>query len=342
MSWPLWLYLVVLLAAATAIGWGGARLARDADRLADRTDLGESLTGVIVLGAITALPGLAASITAALDGRPALAIANALGGIAVQTVFLSVADLAHTKANLEHAAASLSNMVQTGLLILFLTLVMLGLNGPRLTVGHVHPVSVLLLLSAMLGGLIVFRSSEEPMWRPEQTAETVYDRPDEEAVRAALAPLLMRLAGSALLVIASGAVVARVSGSIVDATGLSESLVGGLFTGIVTSLPELVTTVAAARRGALTLAVSDIVGGNFFDVLFVAAADLVYLRGSLYHAEGVGPRESFLGGLTILLNVVLLLGLLLRQRKGPANIGIESVLMLLIYGGGFVVLSIWV
>ncbi|NIQ53654.1 MAG: sodium:calcium antiporter, partial [Gemmatimonadetes bacterium] len=39
---------------------------------------------------------------------------------------------------------------------------------------------------------------------------------------------------------------------------------------------------AAVRQGALTLAVSDIVGGNFFDVLFVAAADLAFLQGSIY------------------------------------------------------------
>jgi cation:H+ antiporter len=106
----------------------------------------------------------------------------------------------------------------------------------------------------------------------------------------------------------------------------------------VTSLPELVTTVAAVRRGALTLAVSDIVGGNFFDVLFVVAADLVYFGGSLFHGEGVGRRDVFVAGLTILLNVVLLLGLLYRQRRGPGNIGFESVLLLVLYIGGFLVL----
>lgn len=122
--------------------------------------------------------------------------------------------------------------------------------------------------------------------------------------------------------------------------GLAESVVGGLFMAIATSLPELVTSVAAVRRGAVTLAVSDIVGGNFFDVCFVAAADLAYLQGSLYHAEGTGDREQFLTALTILLNVVLLLGLLFRQRQGPGNIGLESVAMLLIYIGGFLVLSL--
>jgi cation:H+ antiporter len=89
----------------------------------------------------------------------------------------------------------------------------------------------------------------------------------------------------------------------------------------------------------LTLAVSDIVGGNFFDILFVFAADLVYLNGSIYHAEGVGEPEEFLTALAILLNTTLLLGLLYRQRRGPANIGFESFLILLLYLGGFLTLT---
>lgn len=68
--------------------------------------------------------------------------------------------------------------------------------------------------------------------------------------------------------IAAGAAVAHTSGNIADDTGINETLAGALLSGVVTSLPELVTTVAAVRQGALTLAVGDIVGGNFFDVLF--------------------------------------------------------------------------
>jgi len=146
---------------------------------------------------------------------------------------------------------------------------------------------------------------------------------------------------SAAAVTAAGAVVAHTTGNLAESTGMNETLAGGLLSGVATSLPELVTTVAAVRRGARTLAVSDIVGGNFFDILFLVAADLVFLGGSLYHAAGVGDREVFLTALALLLNITLLLGLLYRQRAGPGNIGFESVLMLLMYVAGFVVMSVW-
>lgn len=335
LSLPLWLNIVIFLASAVLIAWAGSRLAVFGDRIADRTGLGEAITGTLFLGLITALPGLAASITAALDGRPALAISNAVGGIAVQTTFLAVADIVYTKANLEHAAASLSNMIQTVILIMLLTLVLMAMSGPETTVLHFNPVTPVLFAAAVFGFILVFRSSSEPMWRPRQTVDTVQDLPDKIAEKENLLKLLSGFGFNSVIIILAGAVVAHTTGAIADSTGLSETVAGGLLSGTVTSLPELVTTVAAVNRGALTLAVSDIVGGNFFDILFVSAADLVFLEGSIYHASGVTEREDFLIGFTILLNVILLLGLLYRQRKGPANIGFESLLMLLVYVGGY-------
>jgi cation:H+ antiporter len=339
-AWPLWANVITFLVAAGIIAWAGTKLAAFGDRLADRTGLGEAITGMMFLGFTTALPGLAASITAALDGRPALAISNAIGGIAIQTAFLAVADIAYTKANLEHASASVTNMIQTAMLVMLLALVLLGLTGPDVTIAHVHPMTPALFLAAGSGFWLVYRSSTEPMWKPEQTAETIEDIPEESYRRENLGKLLVGFGITAGIVTVAGAVVAYTTGNIADATGFSETVAGGLFSGVATSLPELVTTIAAVRRRALTLAVSDIVGGNFFDVLFVFAADLVYLQGSLYHAKGVGVREVFLTGLAILLNITLLLGLLYRQRGGPANIGFESVLMLLLYIGGFLTLSL--
>lgn len=328
-----------VLVAGGVIGISGVKLAALADRLADRTGWGEAITGVMFLGLTTALPGLATSVAAALDGHPALAIANAIGGIALQTTFLAVADLAHPRANLEHAAASVANMIQTVMLIALLAIVLIGLNGPEITIAHVHPVTPLLLGAALGGFWLVYRASNEPMWVPTRTAETVEDLPDSSHMRESLGGLIAKFLVNALVVTAAGTVVAHASGNIVEQTGLNEAVAGAFIAGVVTSLPELVTTIAAVRRGALTLAVSDIIGGNFFDVLFVFAADIVYLQGSIYHASGVGEREEFLTVLAILLNIVFLLGLLYRQRAGPANIGFESVLMLAIYASGFAVLT---
>jgi len=332
--------VVVFCLAAAVIGFAGAKASKLADQLADSTGWGEALTGTIFLGFMTALPGFIASLVTAMKGLPAMAISNALGGIAIQTTALAVADIAYSRANLEHAAASVPNMMQTVMLLSLLVLVLLGLSSPDVTIGHVHPASILQVIVAGCAFIIVIRVRQDPMWKPVQTEETRVDRPVEEYVNRD-----SRKLGTWLLVVAgvtglSGAVVAEAAQNIVEQTDFSEILVGGLLMAIATSLPELVTSVAAVRQGALTLAVSDIVGGNFFDVLFVAGADIVYLSGSIYHAGEVGMREVFLATLTILLNLILLAGLIIRQREGPGGIGLESALMLGVYVLGFVVLSL--
>jgi len=339
LSSSIWVDVSIFLVATAAIGIAGTKLAGYADRFADRTGLGEALTGTFLLGLVTALPGLAASVTAAVQGHAALALGNAIGGIGFQTTILAFADIAHREANLEHAAASVENMIQTVMLVVLLSLVLLGLNGPEITVGHVHPATLLLIAAAIVAFLLVRKVRDQPMWRPRRTDETVFDLPDEEAREPrGLGLLVLGIITTAAITLASGVFLAEAAGDLVEETGLSEAVVGAVFMGIATSLPELVTCLAAVRRRALTLAVADIVGGNFFDVLFVAAADLCFVAGSIYHADGIGRRETFVVSLTLLLNVVFLAGLIYRQKHGPGNIGIESMTMLGLYGLGVLTL----
>lgn len=337
---PLWADFSLFVAAALVIGVAGVKAAGLADRVADRTGMGEAVTGTVFLGFLTALPGLTASVVAAAKGLAVMAVGNAMGGIAVQTAALAIADIAYRKANLEHAAASVPNMMQATMLIALMVLVLCGLSGPDVTIAHVHPATLLLFLTAAGAFWMVVSTRDDPMWEPTETDETIFDEPEEEHEQQSLRRLLIGLIIAAGATGAGGALVAESAQNIVEDSGMPEAVVGGLFMAVATSLPELVTSIAAVRRGAVTLAVSDIVGGNFFDVLFVAAADLVYLQGSIYHADGVGPREIFLTGFTILLNVVLLAGLIFRQKRGPGNIGVESVLMLVLYVSGFLVLSL--
>lgn len=333
--------ILIFLTSSAIIGWSGTKLALYADRLADRTGWGEAVTGTVFLGFVTALPGLVAAITAAVEGYAELAIASAVGGIAIQTTFLALADITYTKANLEHAAASVTNMIQTATLFILLTLILIGLTGPDTSIKRIHPVTLILFLTAAGGFVLVYKANQEPMWNPKITTSTVKDIPEDLNIAANLLKLIIKFVIIAVMVSAAGAMVAHTAAIISEQTGLSETVTGGLFAGVATSLPELVTTVAAVRRRALTLAVGDIVGGNMFDVLFICAADIAFISGSIYHAPGMGKRTAFLTAVAILLNGILLLGMLFRQRRGPANIGFESVLILVFYITGFIIINLF-
>lgn len=331
--------LAVFAGAALVVLAAGTRLTVLADELADRSGLGEALMGAIFLGAVTSIPGITASVKAALDEIPRLALANAYGGIAVQTLFLAIADLTYHKANLEHAAASLQNMLMGTSLIVLLGLIAFAGAGPAWTFGGIHPVTPILFLAYAFFMHQVNAVKKEPLWAPKRTAETREDREDPKN-RRKTGPLRNRwlqLLFFALLTMIAGAMLTEAAETISRETGIDESVIGAFMLAVVTSLPELVTSVVAVRQGALTLAVGGILGGNAFDTLFVAAADVAYRPGSIYHAATT--REDLLLFMPLVMAGILLMGLLRRERKGPGGIGFESLLVILIYLTGAAVLT---
>ncbi|WP_172294410.1 sodium:calcium antiporter [Pseudoruegeria sp. HB172150] len=317
--------------AALAILVLGTRITGLADRIADRSGLGEAVVGGIVLGAATSLSGTVVSVTAALQGAPELAFANGIGGIAAQTAFLALADLMYRKANLEHSAAEATNLFQGALLLTLLSLPLVAWLSPEVTVWAVHPVSVLLVALYCVGAVTTKRVRDEPMWVPVETEDTRKDTPEEEPSRKDAAVLFGTFALLVAALGVAGWVIAETGTALSERFGLSQTVVGALMTAVVTSLPELVTTIAAVRRGAMQLAVGGIIGGNTFDTLFLSLSDVAYRDGSLYHAVGAG--SYFWLAVGMLMTAVLLIGLILRERKGPLTIGTESLALLVIYAG---------
>lgn len=320
--------IIAFVIAALVIVIAGSQLARRADTLADQTGLGEALFGVLLLAGVTSLPDFAATLSAAVDARPNLAMSNVMGSLAANLAFLGVADIVYRKANLEHAAASPVNLMLAGLLIVLLTLPLLAIFTPMVTQWGVHPVTPVIIAAYLFGLHLVRRTQARPMWFPRLTHQTVSDEPDEQH-RGHPASVWPGFIGMAIVTGIAGWILMEAAKGIADQAGLSETLVGGLFTALATSTPELVTTIAAIRIGALTLAVSNIFGTNCFNMLVVAAADAGYPHGSIYH--DMAPVQMTWGLVSILMTAILLLGMVRRETYGIGRIGFESALILGVY-----------
>jgi cation:H+ antiporter len=324
--WPLWPSLLALAAMAGVIVLAGVRLTRAADELADRTGLGDAIGGALLLGAVTSLPGIVTTATGALEGDPGFGLANPIGGVAIQTVWLAIADLLYRRANLEHAAASLENVMQALLLVALLAVPVMAYATPDLRWGWIHPLTLLIPAFYGYGLVLLRRMHDEPMWVPTRTSATVEQDAEQEGTDASTRALWTRLAALGLVVGAAGWVIGQAGLGVVDATGLPSGIVGFTLTTAVTSLPELVVLITAVRMGALALGVGNIIGGNVFDTLMIAVADVAYTEGPVYRDAGASSLV-LLGG-TMLMTTVLTAGLVMRDRKG---IGFEGVLLPLIY-----------
>ena len=323
------LNLALFAAAAAVICAAGTVMAGFADRLADRTGMGEAVAGMLLLGMSTSLSGTVTSVSAALDGGASLAVSNAVGGIAVQTAFLVVADLFYRRVNLEHAAADPNNLLQAALLLALLALPLIAYLTPPVSIWAIHPVSLALPVIYVFGVRASISLRRRPMWEPTATGDTRADTPDEPARDwAGIFPLLSGFIVLAGVLGVAGWLIAETGARISTDFGLSQTVVGALLTSTATSLPELVTTLAAVRRGALQLAVGGIIGGNAFDVLFLTLSDAAYRDGSIYHA--ITSQDALLIVSVLLITSVLLMGLIMRERRG---IGFEGMAILGLYVG---------
>lgn len=324
-----WL-LAVFAVVGTVVVAASIRATALADIIADRTRLGEAMAGGILLGGATSLAGVVVSVSAANGDDASFAVSNAVGGIAAQTLFLAVADTLHKNANLEHAAAEPTNLFQAVMLLILLSLPIAAIAGPDVAYFGVHPVSLVMFLVYLYGVRLSTIVSDQPMWKVVETDETRHDAPEDEVEpqKSVRRPAVIFVCLVTVMAL-SGWVISQVGATFITRYELSSSLVGALMTAVITSLPELVTTLAAVRRGALQLAVGGIIGGNTFDTLFLVASDVAYREGSIFAAATQNDLYWLATGM--LMTAILLGGLILRQRDGPGRIGIESVLIMSVY-----------
>jgi cation:H+ antiporter len=133
---------------------------------------------------------------------------------------------------------------------------------------------------------------------------------------------------AALATLVSGVVLERVGDAAADRLGLGGVLFGATVLALATSLPEISTGLQAVKQGDDNLAVSDIFGGNaFLPVLFLVAT-LVSGQAVLPTA---GAANVYLTALAMLLTLVYVVGLVFRPARRVLGMGVDSLVVLVLY-----------
>lgn len=343
-SLPFWLLLLIFLVAAGAIWVAGVQLSRYADVLAERLKLGAALGGLILLAITTNLPEVAITVSAAIQGDLSIAVGNILGGIAIQTAVLALLDLIGVRGarSLTYRAGSLALIVEAALVIAILAVVIAGTQLPAETIFlRLTPDTVLIVAMWVIGLLLVNRAGKGMSWHDEgqapgsQPEPMGHSRAMQEQVATAsgtsTAKATAIFVAAALITLIAGIVLERSGSAMADQIGLSGVLFGATVLALATSLPEISTGFAAVRMGDYKLAVSDIFGGNaFLPVLFLLAS-VISGRAVLPAAQ---TSDIYLTALAILLTLVYLLGIAFRPRRKILGMGIDSLVVLILYAVG--------
>ncbi|PYI94420.1 MAG: sodium:proton exchanger [Verrucomicrobia bacterium] len=336
--------LSLIFAAAAAVVWiAGIYVSKTTDLLSSRFGLGEALGGAILLAIVTNLPEIAITASSALRNQLGIATGNILGGIAIQTVVLVLLDVfgVGKKAPLTSHAASLDLVLEAVLVIGMLTVVVMGHQLPDSLIWRgITPDDVLICGTWVVGLYLIGKARGALPWQSHgdapggqrrRTAHQKREREQEKKSSTAGAAILFALAAVATLV--AGVILQQTSETMAKAFGMSGVVFGATILAAVTALPEISTGLAAVRLGDYQLAVSDIFGGNAFLPVIFLVATLVSGKAVLPHAA---KSDLYLTALGMLLTAVYIFGLIFRPRRQIARMGIDSLVVLVLYALGVV------
>jgi cation:H+ antiporter len=316
-----WIYFIL---SAALITFAATQLAKYGDVIAIRTGLGGKLVGLVLLAGATSLPEVITTISAIFQGVPDLAAGNLMGSSMFNMFMLAVLSIIHhkqrilRKAALKHALGGSLATLLSGMAVFFILAklpVHLGWVG----------LDSLMMIGAYFAAIWLINSGD--LQRSVAHPESVIPAGTPGLKRGLIG---FALASGALIILTPWMV--SLSLQIAEITGLGATFIGTTLVAIVTSLPELVTTLAAARIGADDMAIGNLFGSNLFNMFALGVADFFYLQGNFFSV--IDQSFLLIGMLGLLMTVLGLIGNLARLERRFLFIEIDALLLFLVYFAG--------
>ncbi|HVZ25780.1 MAG TPA: hypothetical protein VG842_06995, partial [Sediminibacterium sp.] len=313
------------------------RIATATDAIAAYFKLGEAFGGMVLLAIVTNLPEIAITIVAAWHNNLDMAVSNILGGIAIQTVVLVLIDIfgVGRSAPLTYKGSSNTLLLEGLALIFILTLVMIGKQfSPNILILRSTPFEWM-IAGIWLGSIyLISRQARNPTPHPRKGvyAHALHSHTSQKAFNSdQIKPIRI-----SLIVFSVGALATLIAGWTLEESGslladrfnLGGVLFGATILALSTSLPEISTGIASARIKDYQMAISDIFGGNAFLPVLCLVASMISNSPVLPMLK---PTDMYLTGIGILLTGVYMTGMLLPGKKQIARMGMDSLIVLIIY-----------
>jgi cation:H+ antiporter len=313
--------------------------------------MGQAFSGTILLATATSLPELATTITAVVAlNNPTLAIHNLLGGVALQTALIALADISKpTRGALTFFSPRFGLLLEAIGLLLVLQIAMAGITaGGDPAAFSVSAWSFAIFATHLGVGYFVYRYRGDARWTPTHADDTPRevraqlgeaepeDQPGGDSQRST-GSLWMIFAALSAAVLVGGWVATQTADVMAEQTGLGSAFIGATLLALATSLPEVTTTISAARKQRYTTAISNVFGSNSFDVSLILLADLLFREGSIMRRAN--DSVLLVAGIGAIMTLVYLWGLIERENRSIRGIlGWDSAAALTVYAGGMIVL----
>jgi len=279
-NWVLAIEIIAILAIlAKAADW----LVSEAVVLSERSGLPKVIIGATIVSLGTTAPEAAVSVLAALQGKPEIALGNAVGSIICDTgLILGIACLI-LPLKLPREIVNRQGWIQFAAGWLLVACCWPWGGGNPFEVGGNLPQSIgivfLVLLVIYLGMSVRWAKSSG---QPTELAEFEGD------AAAPMGLVVVKLLVAVALVVGASHILIPAITEAAERMGIPSAIVAATIIAFGTSLPELVTAVTAARKDHGDLAIGNIIGADILNVLFVAG-----MAAAVTPAGLEAPKEFF-------------------------------------------------
>lgn len=300
---------IILLAGFIFLIKGADFFVDGSSSVAKRFQVPVIIIGMTIVAMGTSLPEAAVSISAAISKQNELAIANAVGSnifnlmVVAGTCSLFTPLAVHAKTLKKEFPFSVAAAL---LLMIF------GITGGALS--RFEGLTLLIIFTGFI--LWMIHSAK-------QSKETTDLVNDEEIEILSPGKSTVYIVGGAAAIAVGGQCVVTAASSIAESFGLSQNLIGLTIVALGTSLPELATSMVAARKGEVDMAMGNIIGSNIFNILFVI--------GSAGTISGIAISRDNVIDLSILIVMSVIVWIIAWTNKRIHRY--EGIFMLLLYLG---------
>ena len=278
--------------------------------IAKKLGIPQLVIGLTIVAMGTSMPEAAVSITSALSGSAGISIGNVVGSNILNILIILGITAVLTNVRIQKTTFRYEIPFMIGITIILMAF---GITGNQIT--FLEGILFWLLFLIFLGYLFVISKKGSV-----QDEEEIKELPLWKGVLGIIIGGILVVKGSDFAV--EGAT------EIARYFGMSERFIGLTIVAFGTSLPELVTSVTAARRGNADIAIGNIVGSNIFNILFVIGTTALICKVPF-------DQKFVIDTIVAIFSGVLLWAGTIRYKELRKNCGI---VMLLCYAGYFIYL----
>ena len=263
---PFALVLVFLVIGFVLLIKGADFFVEGSSSVAKRLHVPSIIIGLTIVAMGTSLPETAVSVSASLAGNNELAVSNVVGSniFNLMVVIGVCAILATVNVARETIRRDIPlSLICAGLLML-LGIVGLG-DKTGMTLGHLDGV----IFIALFACYIIYMVRTAMKASKEGKKVEIEGGSDEEIKLVSVPVSILFIIGGAIAIAVGGDVTVDAASRIASDLGMSQTLIGLTIVSIGTSLPELVTSIVAARKNEVDMALGNAVGSCIFNILMV-------------------------------------------------------------------------